>query len=155
MPFILARTGDTSQSLTVTVNVSETGGDVVPQASEGSFDVVFPAGSASARIEVPTVADQDLGGTFHRITVAVVAGAGYELSPEAGSASSMSDRTMTSRTVTAAFTVGSSQPQEGNVVTAKVIVTTDGPKTATRLYRKPGIQYRTGQCSARGRAHTI
>ena len=31
----------------------------MPQTSEGSSEVVFPAGGASARVEVPTVADQD------------------------------------------------------------------------------------------------
>ena len=126
MPFILARTGDTSQSLTVPVNVSETGGDLVPQASEGSSDVVFPAGSASARIEVPTVADQDWE-EHSTVTVAVVDGTGYELSSQSGSASStVKDNDVPA--VTAAFTVDSGQPQEGDVVTASVTVTTDGPK---------------------------
>ena len=126
MPFILARTGDTSQSLTVPVNVSETGGDMVPQASEGSSDVVFPAGSASARIEVPTVADQDWE-EHSTVTMAVVDGTGYELSSQSGSASStVKDNDVPA--VTAAFTVDTSQPQEGDVVTASVTVTTDGPK---------------------------
>ena len=126
MPFILARTGDTSQSLTVPVNVSETGGDLVPQASEGSSDVVFPAGSASARIEVPTVADQDWE-EHSTVTVAVVNGTGYELSSQSGAASStVKDNDVPA--VTAAFTVDSGQPQEGDVVTASVTVTTDGPK---------------------------
>ena len=126
MPFILARSGDTSRSLTVTANVSETGGDMAPQASEGSSDVVFPAGSASARVEVPTVADQDWE-EHSTVTVAVVAGTGYELSPESGSASStVKDNDVPA--VTAAFTVDTSQPQEGDVVTATVTVTTDGPK---------------------------
>ncbi len=126
MPFILARTGDTSQSLTVPVNVSETGGDMVPQASEGSSDVVFPAGSASARVEVPTVADQDWE-EHSTVTMAVVDGTGYELSSPSGSASStVKDNDVPA--VTAAFTVDTSQPQEGDVVTASVTVTTDGPK---------------------------
>ena len=126
MPFILARTGDTSQSLTVPVNVSETGGDMVPQASEGSSDVVFPAGSASARVEVPTVADQDWE-EHSTVTMAVVDGTGYELSSQSGSASStVKDNDVPA--VTAAFTVDTSQPQEGDVVTASVTVTTDGPK---------------------------
>ena len=126
MPFILARSGDTSQGLTVTVNVSETGGDAVPQASEGSSEVVFPAGSASARIEVPTVADQDWE-EHSTVTVAVVAGTGYELSSQSGSASStVKDNDVPA--VTAAFTVDSSQPQEGEVVTVTVTATTDGPK---------------------------
>ena len=126
MPFILARTGDTSQSLTVTANVSETGGDMAPQASEGSSDVVFPAGSASARVEVPTVADQDWE-EHSTVTMAVVDGTGYELSSQSGSASStVKDNDVPA--VTAAFTVDTSQPQEGDVVTASVTVTTDGPK---------------------------
>ena len=126
MPFILTRSGNTSQSLTVTANVSETGGDVVPQTSEGSYEVVFPAGSASARVEVPTVADQDWE-EHSTVTVAVVAGTGYELSPEAGSASStVKDNDVPE--VTAAFTVDPSPPQEGDVITATVTVATDGPK---------------------------
>ena len=126
MPFILTRSGNTSQSLTVTANVSETGGDVVPQTSEGSSEVVFPAGSASARVEVPTVADRDWE-EHSTVAVGVVAGTGYELSPEAGSASStVKDNDVPE--VTAAFTVDPSPPQEGDVITATVTVATDGPK---------------------------
>ena len=126
MPFILARTGNTSQSLTVTVSVSEAGGDMVPEASEGSSEVVFPDGSASARIEVPTVDDQDWE-EHSTVTVGVVAGTGYELSSQSGSSSStVKDNDVPA--VTAAFTVDASQPQEGDVVTVTVTVTTDGPK---------------------------
>ena len=125
MPFVLTRTGDTSQSLTVPVNVSETG-DMVPQGSEGRSDTEFEAGNAWARIEVPTFADL-VWEEHSTVTVSVVDGPSHDPSPESGSASStVKDNDVPN--VTATFTVNSNQAQEGQVVTASVTATTDGPK---------------------------
>ena len=131
MPFLLTRDGNTSQSLTVPVNVSEIGGDMVDETFKGRFNVEFKAGDAWAKIEVPTNADRDWE-EDSTITVILEAGTGYELSSEAGSASStVKDNDVPA--VTAALTMDSSQPQEGEVVTATVTVTTDGPKSLTTM----------------------
>ena len=126
MPFVLTRTGDTSQALTVPVDVSETGGDMVPQASKGRFEAEFLAGSASADFEVPTNADQDWE-EHSTITVALVDGDDYDLSSDAGSASSVvADDDVPD--VTASFSVDSTEVQEGDVATVTITVKTDGPK---------------------------
>ena len=126
MPFLLTRTGDTSQSLTVPVDVSETGGDMVPVASKGRFEVEFIAGNASASFEVPTVADRDWE-EHSTITVAVVDGDDYEFSAESSSASStVADNDVPN--VTASFEVDSSEVQEGEVATVSIALKTDGAK---------------------------
>ena len=126
MPFLLTRDGDTSQSLTVPVNVTESGVDMVSETYTGRFDVEFRAGDAWAKIEVPTNADEDWE-EHSTITVGVVAGAGYELNSEAGSAlSTVKDNDVPG--VTASISVDSSQAREGEVVTATITVTTDSPK---------------------------
>ena len=126
MPFILTRTGDPSESLSVSVNVSETGGDVVPHGSEGTRTIRFPAGDATAKLSVSTVAD--LAWEEHStITVAVVDGPSYELNSGSGSASSLvKDNDVPP--MKASFSLDSSQAREGDVVTVSVTVTTDGPK---------------------------
>ena len=126
LPFLLTRTGDTSQALTVQVDVSETGGEMVSASSEGRSDVKFPAGDASARFEVATNADQDWE-EHSTVAVAVVNGDGYEASSEFGSASSeVRDNDVPG--VTAAFSVDSSEVEEGSEVTVTVTVKTDEPQ---------------------------
>ena len=126
MPFMLTRDGNTTQSLTVPVNVSETGGDMVGESSKGRFDIEFKAGDAWAKTEVPTNADKDWE-EHSTITASLVDGTGYALSSGSGSASStVKDDDVPA--VTAALRVDSSQPQEGEVVTATVTIATDGPK---------------------------
>ncbi len=126
MPFVLTRTGDTSQALTVTVNVSETGGEMVPSSSQGRFNLEFPAGNASVRFDVATNADHEWE-EHSTLTVALVDSDAYEVSSESGSASSEIKDNDVPR-VTATFTVDSTQVEEGGVVTANVVVKTDGPK---------------------------
>ena len=126
MPFFLTRTGDTSASLSVSVNVSETDGDMVPQGSKGRKTVQFLAGDAFAKLSVPTIADE-VWDEHSTITVAIVDGAGYDLGAGSSSASSLvTDNEVPP--VKAAYSLDSSHPQEGDVVTVTVTVTTDGPK---------------------------
>ena len=126
LPFLLTRTGDTSQALTVPVNVSETGGEMVSPSSEGQFNVEFSAGNASAKFEVVTNRDHDWE-EHSMVVVALVDGDGYEVSSESGSASvEVKDNDVPG--VTAAFTVDSSQIEEGGEVTITVTVKTDEPK---------------------------
>ena len=56
--FTLSRTGATTTALTVSVNVSATGGDMVASTSEGAKTVSFEVGRSSATLSVPTVDDQ-------------------------------------------------------------------------------------------------
>ena len=56
--FTLRRTGATTAALTVSVDVSETGGDMVASADEGAKTVKFEAGGSSATLSVATVDDR-------------------------------------------------------------------------------------------------
>ena len=126
MPFLLTRKGDTSQSLTVPVNVTEPGGDMVSETSRGRFDVEFRAGDAWAKIEVPTNADQDWE-EHSTITASVVDGTGYDLSSGSGSASSkVVDNDVPN--VTASFSVDSSRVEEGKRATVSITLKTDRAK---------------------------
>ena len=125
MPFILTRTGDTSESLSVSVNVSETGGDMVPQSYEGRRAVQFLAGDAFAKLSVSTIADE-IWEDHSTITVGVLDGAGYDLSADSGSSSFVTDNDVPP--ITATLSLDSTHPQEGDVVTVTVTATTDGPK---------------------------
>ena len=82
LAFTLTRTGATDETLTVAVQVTETGNvlDGEPPAS-----VTFAAGSTSATLSVATVDDETVedAGT---VTAAVSAGTGYEVSGTSGSA---------------------------------------------------------------------
>ena len=55
--YIQRRQGDVSQGLTVELDVSETGGDVVPSFQEGRFSVELKAGYASAKYDLWTDGD--------------------------------------------------------------------------------------------------
>ena len=126
MPFLLTRNGNTSQSLTVPVNVAESGGDMVSETSKGRFDVTFGAGDAWAKIEVPTNADQDWE-EHSTITASLVDGTGYDLSTESGSTSS-TVRDNDVPNVTASFSVASSRVEEGETATVSITLKTDGAK---------------------------
>ena len=82
LAFALTRTGATDETLTVAVQVTETGSvlDGEPPAS-----VTFEAGSPSATLSVATVDDETVedAGT---VTAAVSEGTGYEVSGTSGSA---------------------------------------------------------------------
>ncbi len=126
LPFLLTRTGDTSQSLTVPVDVSETGGNMVSSSSKGRFSVEFLAGEASAKFEVATNADHDWE-EHSIVAVALVDGEGYEVSSDFGLASSeVKDNDVPG--VTAAFTVDSSEIEEGGEATVTFTVKTDRPQ---------------------------
>ena len=126
LPFLLTRNGDTSHGLTVPVNVTESGGDMVSETSRGSSDVVFRAGDAWAKIEVPTNADQEWE-EHSIVTASVVDEAGYDVSSGSGSSSSkVIDNDVPD--VTASFSVDSSRVQEGQTVRISITVKTDGAK---------------------------
>ena len=123
IPFLLTRTGDTTQALTVPVDMSETGGDMVSSSLEGRFDVNFQAGYASARHDLETNADT-VWEEHSTVTVAPVDGTGYDVSGSAGAASA-EIRDNDFPAATAVLTVDSTEVEEGEEVTATITVTTD------------------------------
>ena len=130
LPFVLTRTGDVSEVLTVQVNVSETGGDMVSDSSEGSTEVGFLAGYASAELEVVTNFDDEWE-EHSTVTVEVEDGVSYSVSTTANSTSTyvMDDDIPE---MTAVLTVDSTRATEGDEITATVTVTTHGPQKPSR-----------------------
>ena len=74
--FVLRRTGDASESLTVELEVSERGGDMVPAGSEGSRRATFAAGAATATLAVATGSD-GVAGPDSEVTATLSGGDGY------------------------------------------------------------------------------
>ena len=74
--FMLTRTEDATESLTVNVNVSETK-DMISSSSEGTSQVTFPAGASDTTLTVPTVEDsvEEEASTI----TATVTGGGYNV----------------------------------------------------------------------------
>ena len=131
LPFLLTRTGDTSQSLTVQFDVTETGGDMVSGMYEGQKDVEFLAGEAFAKHYIGTMADE-VWEERSTVTVQVKEGTGYQVSQSAGSASTLvEDNDLPD--MTAVLTLDSTEADEGDHITATVTVTTDGPQIPTNM----------------------
>ena len=74
--FVLRRTGDASEALTVELAVSERGGDMVPAGSEGSRRATFAAGATTATLAVATGSD-DVAGPDSQVTATLAGGDGY------------------------------------------------------------------------------
>ena len=126
IPYLLTRTGDTAQALTVSYDVTETGGEMVPASLEGRFDVEFPAGHASARLDLETEGDAEWE-EHSTVTVSLVDGNGYDVRSTSGNASTkMRDDDFPE--ATAVLTVTPNQAVEGGQVRATVTVTTNGPQ---------------------------
>ena len=76
--FVLRRTGDASEALTVELAVSERGGDMVPAGSEGTRRATFEAGATTATLAVATERD-GVAGPDSEVTAALAGGDGYEI----------------------------------------------------------------------------
>ena len=140
--FLLSRTGDTSQALTVQVEVTETGGNMVPASLRGQREVEFQAGQASARLDVPTERDEDWE-EHSTLRVEVKEGSGYLVSTTSGSASILvQDNDVPA--MTAVLTVDSAEAEEGEEVTATITVTTEVPKKPHRYAGTLKIQTTAG-----------
>ena len=126
IPFLIARTGDVSELLTVTLDVGETGGDVVPSFLKGRFTVDFQAGFATKRYDLWTDGD-DNWEEHSAVSVALVDGDDYDLDSQFQSASlTVADNDVPDMTAT--LTLDSLEANEGEEITATVTVITDGPK---------------------------
>ena len=85
-PFVLTRTGDTSESLTVQVGVSGNSRTMwLPSDPVETVPVEFEAGHASARLDVETTADSITTGTY-QLYARLARGAGYQVDPRGGNA---------------------------------------------------------------------
>ena len=126
---MLTRTGDVSQALTVTLDVSETGGDVVPSFLEGRFSVDFKAGNAATRYDFWT--DGDANWEEHSaVSVALVDGDDYDLDSKFQSASlTVKDNDVPDMTAT--LTLDSLEADEGEEITATVTIYNGWTERAT------------------------
>ena len=122
IPFLLTRTGDVTQALTVPVIVAETGGDMVSSSSEGRFDVEFQAGYVLASFDVETNADTDWE-EHSSVRVALVDGTGYDVGASGEASTYMWDDDFPEST--AVLTVDPNPAEEGGEVTATITVTTN------------------------------
>ena len=123
LPFVLTRTGDTSQSLTVQVEVTETGGAKVSGSSKGQKDVQFQASDASARLNVPTMGDE-VWEEHSTVKVEIEDGTGYEVSQSGGSTSTLVEDDDTPD-MTAVLSLDATDVEEGDEIAATITVTTD------------------------------
>ena len=73
--FVLRRTGDASEALTVELAVSERGGDMVPAGLEGARRATFEAGATTATLAVATGSD-GVAGPDSEVTAALAGGDG-------------------------------------------------------------------------------
>ena len=126
IPYLLTRTGDTSEALAVQVEVAESGGDTVLATSEGQFDIEFQAGHASARLDVRTFDDEEWE-EHSAVQVTVNPSTSYLVFAGSGPISTQV-RDDDVPAMTAVLAVDSTEVEEGEEVTATVTVTTDGPK---------------------------
>ena len=85
-PFVLTRTGDTSESLTVAVDVYESDTPAgIASGSEETVTVEFEAGQASARLDVETTADSIATGSYY-LYGRLVPASGYQVDDSGRSA---------------------------------------------------------------------
>ena len=85
-PFVLTRTGDTSESLTVAVDVYESDTPAgIASGSEETVTVEFEAGQASARLDVETTSDSIATGSYY-LYGQLVPASGYQVDDSGRSA---------------------------------------------------------------------
>ena len=123
LPYVLTRTADVSEPITVSVNVTESGGDVVSATNEGQSTVTFAAGHASALFSLPTNAD-DTWEEHSTVKVEVVDGDNYDVSSST-EASTVSVESDDAPPATAVLSIDNHQVSEGDTITATVTVTTN------------------------------
>ena len=126
LPFLLTRTGDTGQSLTVQIDVTETGGDMISSLYKGQKEVEFLAGEAFAKYYIGTMVDE-VWEEHSTVRVEVKGGAGYQVSQSDGTATTLV-KNDDNPAMTAVLTLDSTQVEEGDEIAATITVTTDGPK---------------------------
>ena len=126
LPFLLTRTGDTGQSLTVQIDVTETGGNMVSSLYKGQKEVEFLAGEAFAKYYIGTMVDE-VWEEHSTVRVEVKGGAGYQVSQSDGTATTLV-KNDDNPAMTAVLTLDSTQVEEGDEIAATITVTTDGPK---------------------------
>ena len=121
--FTVTRSPSAPDSLTVKLEVSETGG-LVPSGSEGMKTVLIPANTAAAEHTVTTGAGDDAWDAHSTVTVALVAEADSPYTLGAANSASTEIRDDDFPAATAALAVSPATASEGGTVTVTVTVTT-------------------------------
>ena len=120
LPFLFTRTGNTTQALTVSYDVSESGGDMVSSSYEGRSDIEFPAGDASVKLDLETNSDTDWE-EHSTVEISLADGASYDVG---GDSVQINLRDNDFPEATAVLTVAPTTVEEGDEVTATIVVTT-------------------------------
>ena len=121
--FTVTRSPSAPDSLTVKLDVSETG-SLVPSGSEGMKTVLIPANTAAAEHTVTTDAGDDAWDAHSTVTVALVAEADSPYTLDAANSASTEIRDDDFPAATAALAVSPATASEGGTVTVTVTVTT-------------------------------
>ena len=121
--FTVTRSPSAPDSLTVKLEVSETGG-LVPSGSEGMKTVLIPANMPSAEHTVTTGAGDDAWDAHSTVTVALVAEADSPYTLGAANSAFTEIRDDDFPAATAALAVSPATASEGGTVTVTVTVTT-------------------------------
>ena len=120
LPFLFTRTGNTTQALTVSYDVSESGGDMVSSSYEGRSDIEFPAGDASVKLDLETNSDTDWE-EHSTVEISLADGDSYDVG---GDSAPINLRDNDFPEATAVLTVAPTTVEEGGEVTATIVVTT-------------------------------
>ena len=124
LSFTVSRSPSAPDSLTVKLDVSETGG-FVPPGSEGMKTVLIPANMASAEYTVTTGAGDDAWDAHSTVTLALVAETDSPYTLGALNSASTEIRDDDFPAATAELTVNPARASEGATVTVTVTVTTN------------------------------
>ena len=122
--FTVTRSASSAAELAVTVDVSETGADIVPAGLEGERTVTIAANQASQTFTL-LVPDNDVWNLDSVVTASIVAKSHYQISgTEDSVAVNVEDDDFSDATVTLEAT-GSTDIDEGTSGSYKIVVTTD------------------------------
>ena len=120
--FRVSRNAAVSESLGVTVNVTETG-DLIASADKGDRTVTIPAGTTTAALSVSTNSDDDTWEEHSTVNAAISSTSTYDIKSGEGSAGTLvKDNDFP--TAIAALSVSPETVVEGGTVAATVTITT-------------------------------
>ena len=124
--FRVSRDTAVSETLGVTVNVTETG-DLIASTDEGDRTVTIPSGTTTAALSVSTDSDDDTWEEHSTVNAAISSTSTYDIKSGEGSAGTLvKDNDFP--VAIAALSVSPETVVEGGTVVATVTVTTEGDK---------------------------
>ena len=124
--FRVSRDAAVSESLGVTVNVTETG-DLIASTDEGDRTVTIPSGTTTAAMSVSTNSDDDTWEEHSTVNAAISSTSTYDIKSGEGSAGTLV-KDDDFPVAIAALSVSPETVVEGGTVVATVTVTTEGDK---------------------------